>query len=156
MHVHSREYHTNGLSVLYKTTGKICTRIHRVSTCVLCTFAFWMLLSDIKEYTISYIYYASITISIIYKSVAIDRRRCNISISSQQKIYSLTLSYSSSYLQKKLEWIAIQFTYFPLLLLLLLLALKCMNIRFKSCFLSFLLIHLFFENWFLREQHIFK
>jgi hypothetical protein len=74
--------------------------IQRLSTCVLCKF--WMLLDEIKNntvpyHTIPYIYYASVTISIIHIRIAVECRRCkNISVPLQHKVHSLTLTYLSS------------------------------------------------------------
>jgi hypothetical protein len=130
--------------------GVISTGIHRVSTCTLYAFAFCMLLADTNNYTISYINYTSIIISIVHKSVAIHGRWCkNISISFQHMIYSLTLIYVYSYSEKKLEQIAIQFMYFPLLSLSL--SLECLNVYFKHCFIF--LYNSFITNWLLRLQH---
>jgi hypothetical protein len=54
--------------------GVIHTGMQRVSTCILCSFALRMLLVDIKQYSISYIYYRSVTISIIPLNVTINHR----------------------------------------------------------------------------------
>jgi hypothetical protein len=109
------------------------------NTRVVCNSAFWVL--PYKTCHIIHILsYTSATVSIVHITVAVDYWLSkNISMSLQHKMCSLICAQVSSYSQKKLEWILVQFVYF------LWLSLKCMNMHIKH-FLSSLLIHLFIGN----------